>query len=127
MRVLALYDIHGNVDALDAVLADPAARGVDAVVVGGDAVPGRYARRTLELLRGIDAPVHWVRGNGEREVAAEVGAAAAPAGDLARVTAQLTANELDDDEARALGELPLTVELDGVCYCHATPRDDAEM
>ena len=40
MRVLALYDIHGNVDALEAVLADPAAGGPDAVLVGGDAVPG---------------------------------------------------------------------------------------
>lgn len=40
MRVLALYDIHGNIDALDAVLADPGAADPDMVVVGGDAVPG---------------------------------------------------------------------------------------
>jgi hypothetical protein len=47
MDVLALYDIHGNIDALDAVLADPRVTEPDAVVVGGDAVPGPFARATL--------------------------------------------------------------------------------
>ena len=42
MDVLALYDIHGNLDALEAVLADPRASGADAVVVGGDVVPARW-------------------------------------------------------------------------------------
>ena len=45
MDVLALYDIRGNLDALDAVLGDPRAAHPDAVVVGGDAVPGPFARR----------------------------------------------------------------------------------
>jgi len=40
MRVLALYDIHGNIDALDALLADPRAADADIVVVGDDALPG---------------------------------------------------------------------------------------
>jgi Icc-related predicted phosphoesterase len=44
VNVLALYDIHGNVDALDAVLVDPRAAHPDVVVVGGDAVPGPFAR-----------------------------------------------------------------------------------
>ena len=43
------------------------------------------------------------------------------------MTAALTAAELGDERARALGELPLTVELDGVLYCHASPRRDDEM
>ena len=50
MNVLALYDIHGNVDALEAVLADPRARDADVVLVGGDAVPGPFARATLDRL-----------------------------------------------------------------------------
>ncbi len=69
MNVLALYDIHGNVDALEAVLADERALGPDVVVVGGDAVPGPFAEATLARLDALGAPVRWVRGNGEREVA----------------------------------------------------------
>src|SRR5436190_5266725 len=113
MNVLALYDIHGNVDALEAVLADPRAAGADVVVVGGDAVPGPFARATLDRLEALDIPVRWIRGNGEREVAAAVGAPEPAADDLAAITAAITAAELGDDAARALGDVPLTLELDG--------------
>ncbi len=98
MRILALYDIHGNVEALDAVLADPAAADPDAVVVGGDVVPGRFAAEALARIDALAVPVHRVRGNGERE-----------SGDP------------------ALGAWPPTVTLDGVLFCHATPRDDEEL
>jgi predicted phosphodiesterase len=127
VNVLALYDIHGNVDALDAVLADPRAGGADVVVVGGDAVPGPFARATLDRLEALDVPVRWIRGNGEREVAEAVGAPAPADDDMQAQTAALTAAELGDDRARALGDLPLTTELDGVLFCHATPRRDDEM
>ena len=53
MNVLALYDIHGNVDALEAVLADPRAADPDVVVVGGDAVPGPFAAATLDRLEQL--------------------------------------------------------------------------
>jgi putative phosphoesterase len=125
--VLALYDIHGNADALDAVLADPRAADPDVVLVGGDAVPGPFAAATLERLHSLRVLVHWIRGNGEREVAAAVGAPAPPPEDLAAVTAALSAAELGDERSRMLGELPLTLELDGVLYCHASPRRDDEM
>src|SRR3954462_14566006 len=91
VNVLALYDIHGNVDALEAVLADPRAAHPDVVVVGGDAVPGAFAGATLDQLESLSVPVHWVRGNGEREVAAAAGAPAPTAEDLAAVTAAATA------------------------------------
>ena len=121
MKVLALYDIHGNVEALEAVLAD--APSPDVILVGGDAVPGAFAAATLDRLDGA----RWVRGNGEREVAAAVGAPPPAPDDPAGVTAAQTAAELGDDRARALGDLPLTLELDGVLYCHASPRRDDEM
>jgi putative phosphoesterase len=127
VKVLALYDIHGNVDALEAVLSDPRAADPDAVVVGGDAVPGPFAAAALDRLESLSAPVHWVRGNGEREVAAAVGAPEPEPGDWAMITGAITARELGDQRALALGELPLTVELDGVLYCHASPRRDDEM
>jgi len=122
MDVLALYDIHGNRDALDAVLADPAAAGADALVVGGDAVPGPFAAAVLDRLDALTVPVHWVRGNGEREVADPP-----PGDDMVAQTARRSAEELGEARARALGALPLTVELDGVLFCHASPRRDDEM
>ena len=127
MDILALYDIHGNIDALEAVLADPRATHPDVVVVGGDAVPGPFARATLTRLKGLCVPVRCIRGNGEREVAEAVGGSAPTDDDLAARTAAITATELGDDQARALGELPLTLELDGLLFCHASPRRDDEM
>jgi predicted phosphodiesterase len=127
MRILALYDIHANIDALDAVLADPGAADPDMVVVGGDAVPGPFARATLARLQALSVPVRWIRGNGEREVAEAVGGRAPADDDLVARTAAITAAEIGDEHARALGELALTAELDGVLFCHASPRRDDEM
>jgi putative phosphoesterase len=127
VNVLALYDIHGNVDALEAVFADPRAADRDLVVVGGDAVPGPFATATLARLDDLGVAVHWIRGNGEREVAEAVDGPPAADDDLVRRTAAITAAEIGDARARALGALPLTVELDDVLYCHASPRRDDEM
>jgi predicted phosphodiesterase len=99
------------------------------VVVGGDAVPGALARQALERLDGLAVPVRWVRGNGEREVAAAAagGGSASASEDPAARTAEFTATELGADRASALGELPLTQMIDGVLFCHASPRRDDEM
>jgi hypothetical protein len=102
VNVLALYDIHGNVAALDAVLADPRAAGADVVVVGGDAVPGPFARATLDRVDALDVPVRWIRGNGEREVAEAVGAPA-PADD--DMQARTAARRRDADPPVALRAL----------------------
>ena len=56
-----------------------------------------------------------------------VGAPAPAADDPAGVTAAITAAEIGDDRARALGQLPLSIELDGVLFCHASPRRDDEL
>jgi predicted phosphodiesterase len=125
VNVLALYDIHGNIDAVEAVLADPRAADPDVVLVGGDVVPGPFARRTLDRLAGLDA--RWIRGNGEREVAEAIDGPEPDPADTARVTAKLTLDEIGPEAARPLGDLPLTVKIDGVLYCHATPRQDDEM
>jgi putative phosphoesterase len=127
MRILALYDIHGNVEALEAVLADPRAAEPDAVVVGGDAVPGPFAAHVLERLEALTVRVHWVRGNGEREVAEAAAAAGPPEDTPAALTTAATVAELGEERSRALGSFPLTIELDGVLFCHASPRRDDEM
>lgn len=126
MRILALYDIHGNPDALGAVLTDPRATAPDVVVIGGDAVPGPEASATLDLLQTIGSSIRWVRGNGEREVADAVDHDPS-ADDLSERTAAITARELGPVRAQALGALPLTAELDGILFCHASPRRDDEM
>lgn len=129
VRVLVLYDIHGNPDALDAVLGDPRAQDADVVMVGGDAVPGARAREVLDRLDGLPVLVRWVRGNGEREVAETATGQSrlgSEAEDSAVTTAAVTAAEIGTDRARALGELPLTQTIDGTLFCHASPRRDDE-
>ena len=101
MRVAALYDIHGMPWALEAVLAEVEA---DVVVIGGDFIYGPRPQDTLERVRALDA--HVVRGNCERTPS-----------DWDRE--QLTAEQLE-----WAASLPLSLELDGVTYCHATPVDD---
>jgi diadenosine tetraphosphatase ApaH/serine/threonine PP2A family protein phosphatase len=72
-----LYDVHGNVLGLDAVLDDAAAQGADAYLVGGDvALFGAWPEATVERLQAL-APATWIRGNGERWTA-DPGAAPAP-------------------------------------------------
>jgi len=101
MRVAALYDIHGMPWALEAVLAEVEA---DVVVIGGDFIYGPRPQDTLERVRALDA--HVVRGNCERTPS-----------DWDRE--QLTAEQLE-----WAASLPLSLDLDGVTYCHATPVDD---
>jgi predicted phosphodiesterase len=104
LKVAALYDVHAMPTALAAVLADVEREGVDAVVFGGDLFLGPLPAETLELVRSVDA--QYVRGNCDREPDDWVHAKLSPE---------------DVDWARSW---PTTVELDGVLYCHATPRSD---
>src|SRR5436309_15323053 len=67
MRIAALSDVHGNVAALDAVLADIAGQDVDAVVNLGDLLSGAVQpRETADRLMELGLPT--VRGNHERQL-----------------------------------------------------------
>jgi predicted phosphodiesterase len=127
VRILALYDVYGNPDALEAVLADPRAANPDAIVVGGDVVPGAFAGAALDRLEALSGDVHWVRGNGERETAAAADGPHPTEGDDAAEMSAFTARQLGRERARTLGELPLSVMVDSVLFCHATPRSDEEL
>jgi predicted phosphodiesterase len=72
MRVAAIYDVHSNLPALEAVLRDVREAGVDQVVSGGDVVPGPMPRETMACLLDLEIPVHFIRGNGDREVLARM-------------------------------------------------------
>jgi predicted phosphodiesterase len=127
LRVAALYDIHGMLVPLEAVLDE--VDETDAIVVGGDVASGPQPSETLELLQALGERVHWVRGNGDRELAT------GGTGDLSEAVLQSvrwTSERLSDEQRRFLGSLPETVLLDvdglgEVCFCHATPRSDEEI
>ena len=72
MRVAAIYDIHGNLPALEAVLTDIRQVGVDRIVVGGDVVPGPLVRESLERLLAVDIPIQFIQGNCEVSVLAQL-------------------------------------------------------
>src|SRR2546430_1165932 len=72
MRVAALYDIHGNLPALEAVLEDIVRARADQVIIGGDVVPGPMPRETLARLLDFDLPIRFIVGNGEIAVLAEM-------------------------------------------------------
>jgi putative phosphoesterase len=117
-RIAALYDIHGNLPALDAVLAEVDA---DVVVVGGDFVAGPWPAETYQRLRALDGDVRFIRGNADREVVQE-GPGRAPPELMDFVRARLP-----DDAFSFLGSLPLTETIGRVLFCHATPRSDEEL
>jgi predicted phosphodiesterase len=72
MRVAVLYDIHGNLGALDSVLDEIGQSGVDQIIVGGDVLPGPQPRQTLERLLDLEMPVQFIHGNGDRVVLAQM-------------------------------------------------------
>jgi predicted phosphodiesterase len=127
MRVAALYDVHGNLPALEAVLRELERKEPEAIVFGGDILAGPMPRETLELVRSLDH-ARLIRGNADR-MALEFRRG------LRREREGLedwVAAQLSDEEAEYLEGLPLTVTLDveglgPTCFCHATPRDDEEI
>src|SRR6266581_2617669 len=72
MRVAAIYDIHANLPALEAVLRDIRQTGVDQIVVGGDVLPGPMPRATIARLLDCELPLRFIHGNGDREVLAQL-------------------------------------------------------
>jgi predicted phosphodiesterase len=124
-RVAALYDVHGNLPALEAALADVDAEGVDLLLSGGDLLLGPQPAECLELLRRRGAI--FIRGNCDRAVA---GAPDREDPWLDRV--EWTAGRLSAEQLEFVRRWPETVslEVDGmgpVLFCHGSPRSDEEV
>jgi predicted phosphodiesterase len=121
-----LADIHGNLPALRAVLAELDGEPVDALVVAGDVVGGAYPREALELLAARTERLVWISGNAEREtVAAWDGAPTAD--DEPGRAAAFSARTLDRRWRDELDSWPIAATLNGVRYCHGSPRRDDEI
>ncbi len=131
VRVAALYDIHGFLPALEAVLVEPDVAAADIVVIGGDAVEGPMPAATLALLEGLGQRVRWVGGNTEREVL-ESRDADPGEGSIWERRAAWVAAQLSPGQLSRIAAWPATVavDVDGLGptrFCHATPRDDYEI
>ena len=133
MRVAAIYDIHGNLPALEAVLDEILHEGVDQIVVGGDIVPGPMPRESVSALLDLPVPVRFIQGNGERDILA-----LHRGEELNRVPKRFhevmrwVASELSPADLAEFAGWPLTLRLEirglgHVLFCHATPRDDNEL
>ncbi|HZF11415.1 MAG TPA: metallophosphoesterase family protein [Thermoanaerobaculia bacterium] len=133
MRVAAIYDIHGNLPALEAVLQEIRQAEVDHVVVGGDVFPGPMPLETLTRLLDLDIPVRFIQGNGDRVVLAErAGAEISEVPEPFREDIRWVAQQLDPEQERVVASWPkmLRVEIGGlgeVLFCHATPRNDTDI
>jgi putative phosphoesterase len=117
VRVAVLCDVHGNVPALEAVLAEVDREQPDALVSGGDLVSGPYPSECLELLRARGA--RFLRGNADRLMLEQSGedAWAYP--------------RLSDEQRELVRAWPETLALDvdglgPVRFCHGSPRSDEE-
>ena len=123
--VALLYDIHGNLAALEAVLADAESAGATSYLLGGDyAAFGPWPRETAELLESLPA-IARIRGNVERWLREEP---EAPAEARPFLTTALAAarDSLGPELAARLYELPERAELDGIVVCHGSPLSDIE-
>ena len=132
MPVACLYDIHGNLPALDAVLRDVRESGADHVVVGGDVVPGPMPRECMDRLLALDIPTEFIIGNGDREVlAAMTGSIGSAVPKYFHEAMAWNAAQMRPAHAAAIANWPLTLRLHvggigDVLFCHATPRNDTE-
>ncbi len=128
MRIAALYDIHGNLPALEAVLDEVARSDVDGVIVGGDVVPGPMPKETLVRLQHRPGPTQFIRGNGEVAVLREIEGADPEVPVAVRPSIRWNADQLSESDREFLARWPLTLQLPieglgGVLFCHATPKD----
>src|SRR5436190_5466713 len=120
VRVAALYDIHGNLPALEAVLAEVPEDAM--VLVGGDSVAGPFPAETLAALRELGHRVCFIRGNADRDLAAGAEEQHAP----------WTRERLGDADADflALPDDKLVLDVAGLgptLFCHGSPRSDEEV
>ena len=134
MKVAALYDIHGNLPALEAVLKEIEQAHFDLIVIGGDIGPGPMPKQTLRRLLELGDRARFIRGNCERAIVAAFDGLTSDPKQSNEVQKRMdwTAKQLEPGERDFLASLPeqLVLEIEGlgeVLFCHGTPRSDEEI
>jgi putative phosphoesterase len=127
-RVAVVSDVHANVAALAAVLADIAAADVDLIVSCGDLTWGSHPDETVAAMRGLGDRALFVRGNGERAVL-EIAAGRRTPGSPreAWVPARHSASSLEFVAAIPFSVVIEITGLGPVRFCHGSPRGDTEL
>jgi putative phosphoesterase len=120
MRVAGLHDVHGNLPALEAVLADVEREGVDVIVFGGDVAAGLLPAETIDRLMELDG-ARFVQGNADRTLVELFDGGETHEGGLID---QWCAAQLDRRRRDFLASFEPTVVIGEVCFCHATPHAD---
>jgi diadenosine tetraphosphatase ApaH/serine/threonine PP2A family protein phosphatase len=120
-RLALLYDVHGNLPALEAVLADAYEQGAERFLLGGDyALFGAWPAQTVGRLDALRGAV-WLRGNGERWSARP---GEAPDNETVQGAIAACREELGAASVSRLGALPEQSVIGGVRFCHASPISD---
>lgn len=133
MHIATIYDIHGNVPALEAVLAEIEQQHIDLLVVGGDVIAGPMPRKILSLLRALDVAIEYIWGNAEAELLRCV--AGQPIGGLSEranndarwLVETLTAEEVEFIKSWSNTFTVDVPELGKVLFCHATPYSNIQI
>ena len=119
--IAVLYDVHGNLPALKAVLADIHGAGVAGYVLGGDyALFGPWPFETVDRLWGLEGAI-WIRGNGERWTAQPD---QAPTNGVVQGAIAAARDDLGIELVDQLAALPEQAIVERVRFCHASPVSD---
>lgn len=133
MAIAALYDIHGNLPALEAVMKELEKYEVDLLVIGGDILPGPFASECLDLLLKSPLKMKFILGNCEEEYIKQMDTTyLSPLPDQVFEQFEWVRQTLVPFQELFISEWPVSLEVDGgklgkILFCHGTPQDTNEI
>jgi putative phosphoesterase len=124
VRIAAIADIHGNLPALEAVLAEVERERPDLIVVCGDVASGPMPAETIDVLRELEG-ARFVRGNADRGLIDEFDGK--PQADMPGPHVEWCSKQLTRDQRDFLASFEPTVQVDRLLFCHAVPANDTDV
>lgn len=126
MKIAAIYDIHGNFRALEAVLQAIEKEKVDKVIVGGDIAWGPQPKQVVERLYAKKDEYHFVMGNSDREIYEQYKLPPQAIHTMAEEVNQWCIEQLSDEQLEWLGSFRFSHVEEDVLFVHGSPRSDVE-
>ena len=133
MIIAALYDIHGNLSALQAVLHELVQIKPDLVVIGGDVLPGPFPRACLDAIKKFPYPTKYIKGNGEDGVIdANENKIDPGLPESVQHSLNWNAQKMENEQIQEISSWPKTFSLSHpilgqILFCHATPENNTEI